>query len=399
MTESLMSLKSLLVQQAATVAFKPPDLDAIARGHHRRVRRRRAAMVLAAVAVAVVAGVAVVQLGPNGPAGRGPDVAAGPWPAGAASWALGSTIHVGDDTVDVGHDVRAYVRTSVGFVTIDSAGNVYSVTARAVTRIGRALIYASAGTDQPGLVADPGGTLAGWIGVDGSGRVLQVHDQSTGQTRAYETAGATGSGGALFFAIDDRTAYWRIETRAGVFAVDLDTGDERQLAGGDEARTLEIWSVEDGVLAFSRNHQPDENVTSISVGRSIDDSREFTFGEHTEAHDDVRLSPTGAFVSYLLYEFDGPPSHDKVLGIRAQVRHAVTGDLVTLDLPAGAVAVPVVWLDEHTLQVLALGPAPGQGDLYACAVPGGSCAVAADLPAAATEGNALVLPTGRFLAP
>ncbi|HZN74487.1 MAG TPA: hypothetical protein VFC00_22695 [Micromonosporaceae bacterium] len=387
MTESL---KSLLEQQAAAVAFKPPDLDAIARDNHRRVLRRRAVTALAcAAAVAVVAGTAVVLLAP---AKRPPDVLAEPRATDGVTWAVGSTIHDGDRTIEVGHPVRALVPTSVGFVTIDGGNNVFSVTNRGVTQIGQAVAVPSDGTEYVRLFSDPRGTLAGWIGVGPSSLVMQVHDQATGQTRSYEIGGAAPP---VFFAIDDRTAYWRNAPRDGVFAVDLDTGAERQLASGDQARNLEIWSVENGVLVFSRDRQPRGNLTSIRVGRSIDDAREFTFSENAEASHAVRLSPGGAWLTYLLYEFNGPPQHDDVRAFLAQVRDADTGDLIRLQLPQPSFAVPVVWLDETTLQFLVLGPQ--RANMYTCRVPEGSCDVAADLPAAAVEGSNLVLPTGGWI--
>lgn len=385
-------LKAMLDEQAAAVAFRPPDLDTITRTGGLRIRRRRVVTVLASVAaVALVVSAAVVL---SGPASRRPDSAAAgridPWRTDAVSWALGSTIHHGGDSVEAGHDVRAYVQTSVGFVILDDDDNVYSVTRHGVTRIGGA---APARTEQDHvrLVSDPRGTLAGWVGRDSSGPVLQVHDQATGRTRRYETGNAAAPGDAVFFAIDGRTAYWRLATRSGVSAVDLDTGDERLLASGDQARYFAIWSVENGVLAFSRDQRPRSNVTSIRVGRSVGDSREFTFGESTEADDEIRLSPTGAWLSYLQYEFNGPPKNDDVRAFTTQVRDASTGTRIALSLPPGAWAFPVGWLDDTTLQVLGAGAAPG---MYTCAIPEGGCDLAAELPAAALDGSNLVLPGG-----
>jgi hypothetical protein len=388
MTESL---KSLLDQQAASVAFKPPDLSAIARDSNRRIWRRRAVTALAGVAAAaVVVSAAVVVFALDG---RRPDVA-DPVASGGVSWAVGSTIHDGASTIEVGHEVGAYVRTSVGYVTLDDAGDVYSVTGASVTRIGQAVAVPADGTEYTRLYSDPHGTLAGWVGQGPSGLVMQVHDQATGRTRTFETAPA----GAAFLAIDDRTAYWRIGTRNGVFAVDFDTGDERQVATAD----VEIWSVENGVLAFSRDRKPRGNLTSVSVGRSIDDARQFVFGTNAEADEKVRLSPTGAWLSYLLFEFDGPPEQDKVRAFTGQVRDARTGEVIGLKIPHAGLAAPVVWLDDTTVQVLAIGTVPGrdtpQGNLLACTVPDGSCSVAADLPAYVLEGSTLVLPNGSWVA-
>ncbi len=390
MTESL---KAMLDEQAASIAFKPPDLDTIARTGRLRIRRRRAVSVLAGVAaVTLVASAAVVLFGR--PESRRPDVA-DPLPTGAVSWALGSTIHDAGDTIEVGHRVRAFVQTSVGFVTLDDHDNVYSVTRHGVTQIGKA-VGPQSDRDHVRLVSDPRGTLAGWVGVDSSGLVLQVHDQATGRTRTYQTENAQAPGGAVFFAIDHRTAYWRLATIAGVFSVNLDTGAERQLASGAEALGFEIWSVENGVLAFSQDHEPRGGVRSIKVGQSVNDAREFTFAENTEAGGQIRLSPTGTWLSYLLVEFNGPPQHDDVVGFNTHIRDTSTGELITLNLPPGAASFPSVWLDDTTMQVLAFGTLrPG---LYTCTVPDGTCGLAAALSPAALDGNNLVLPGGVWVA-
>ena len=389
MTESL---KSLLAQQAAAIAFKPPDLDAIASDRKRLIRRRRAVAVLASVVV--VAAVAATADVLSRPANRSPEVAV-PGPVGGVSWAAGTTIHDGDATIEVGHRVRAYVRTSVGFVTLDDANNVYSVTGQNVTPIGQAAVPARVDQDSVRLVSDPRGTLAGWVGYQNSVVTLQVHDQATGQTRTYETNGAKWSGDVAFFAIDGRTAYWRLATRDGIFAVDLDTGDERKLASGAQARDLAIWSVVHGVMAFSRDQRPFNNATSLSVGRSLDNARDFTFGENAEVDDVIRLSPTGAWVSYLLITFNGPPVQDDVIGFDTQIRDTVTGELVTLNLPTPG-SFPVVWLEDTTLQVMGFDPATG-AHMYACSVPDGSCVVAADLTPAEMDGNNMVWPGGVWI--
>lgn len=386
------SLKAMLDEQAASVAFAAPDLDVIARTSRRRIRRRRAVTLCACAVVVALVVVSAVQL--FRPAGRPPE-AADPGLSSLVTWAVGSTIHDGTETIDVGHQIRAYVRTSVGFVTLDEADDIYSVTSRGVTRIGHAAIPRRSDSDQVRLVSDPRGSLAGWVGGDASGLVLQVHDQSTGRTRTYQTDTAMSPDGALFFAIDGRTAYWRIEPREGVFAVDLDTGAERRLASGDIARDLEIFSVENGVLAFAPEYRPPQtNVTSISVGRSIEDARKFTFGENAEAMNQIRLSPTGAWLSYLLVEFNGPPVRDDVRAFTMRIQNANTGDLVTLDLPAGVFGLPLGWLDDTTLQVVVLNQTPG---MYTCTVPDGACRLAVPVPPTDLEGTNLVMPGGMWI--
>jgi hypothetical protein len=153
------------------------------------------------------------------------------------------------------------------------------------------------------------------------------------------------------------------------------------------------------VLAFSRDYRRPDNVTSISVGRSVDEAREFTFTGNSEASG-LRLSPTGAWLSYLLIEFNGPPKQDDVLAFTPQVRDAGTGDLIGLALPP-AFALPVAWLDDTTLQVLVIDLAPGEQEqrahLYACVMPEGSCDVAAELAFADVEGTNFVAPLGTWI--
>ena len=174
MTETL---KTLLDRQASSVAFASPDVDAITRTGGRRIRRRRAMAVLGGMtAVALVGGAAVV-LGDDG-SGRDPVVASGDWAPAAVTWATGSTIHVGDQTIDVGQVVRAYVRTSAGFVVLDDADVVYSVTGDGVTEIGRTTATKPNNLDQQRLVADP--RVAGGLGRREPGRRTDPGDLRPG---------------------------------------------------------------------------------------------------------------------------------------------------------------------------------------------------------------------------
>jgi hypothetical protein len=203
----------------------------------------------------------------------------------------------------------------------------------------------------------------------------------------------------VFFAIDDRTGYWRTPT--GVVAVDLDSGREGQVVRitDDRVYDFEVYSVENGVIAFTP--QSDE---VILAGRSVEGARELLdFRNRPSAGmiDPVRLSPTGAWLSLGVAEVAGATEETFTIDrITPDVYDVVTGERVTLDHPAGSLAIPGVWLDDDTLQVLvfrgAIGPSLVVQDaaLHACMVPSGSCEIAAefgdvDLPS-------LVLPEGRY---
>ena len=186
MTETL---KTVLDREASAVVFAPPDVDAITGAGRRRVRRRRVAAALAGVVAVALVGAAAVEMGGGG-GDRETVVASGDGSGVAVSWAVGSTIHVGGDTIEVGHSVRAYVRTSVGFVVLDGADDVWSVTEDGVTEIGRMTSPQPDNLDQQLLASDPGGSLAGWVGEDPSGDlIVETYDQETGESRSFPVPG------------------------------------------------------------------------------------------------------------------------------------------------------------------------------------------------------------------
>jgi hypothetical protein len=402
MTETL---KTVLDREASSVAFALPDVDAITRAGRRRVRRRRS--------VTALAGIATLALGVGGAAVFGDDGEGDPvatnsdGSAAPVSWAVGSTIHDGDETIEVGHAIRSYVRTSAGFVVVDDADVVWSVTGGAVTEIG----HAAPGPDEgptggeplagQRLAADPRGPLVGWVGSNPSGgRTFEVYDQASGETQSFTVPGGRDAD-AAFFAIDDRTGYWR--TQQGVFAVYLDSGDEPQVTTvtEDSARDFTIYSVEDGVVAFT----PDGG-TTVLAGASVEDARELLELQGLDRTTDPLLSPTGAWLSVGTAEVS--ESDVESATATPAVHDVGTGQSVTLELPVASFAVPGVWLDDDTLQVIAIGgpvepssaTAPGAA-FYACTVPSGSCELAADIgdvDLAGPDSN-LAFPDGRWYEP
>ena len=271
--------------------------------YKRQVRRRRALATLAGVAAFALVGGGAIVLGNRGEEDGGSVMTSGDGSGVAVSWAVGSTIHVGDATIEVGHTIRAYVRTSVGFVVLDDVDDVWSVTEDGVTRIGRMTSPRPDNLDQQLLASDPGGSLVGWIAEDPSGELIAMaYDQETGESRPFPVPGARPANGSVFFAIDDRTGYWRTPT--GVVAVDLDTGHERQVVRLTDERVydFEVYSVENGVMAFSPLH--DE---VILAGQSVEGARQLLDFRNRPAEgltDPVRLSPTGAWLSLGVAEVD-----------------------------------------------------------------------------------------------
>ena len=266
-----------------------------------------------------------------------------------------------------------------------------------------------AGDDQPRIVADPQGTLVGWIGEDRPGSLtFETYDQAAGE-RWSRTAPpeARSSVDVVFHAIDGRTGYWR--TPSGTYAVDLDIGVEHPLVTSADGQGFEIHSVENGVLSFRRND-------SVLAGRSIGEARELLrYGQErlTMVILPGRLSPTGAWLGLAVVQLEKVAEGD-FRGIRetAEVFSTSSGERFTLDITLDApgnqaLAIPIVWLDDVTLQVATLvtdrpfGSQPAtsvDAALYTCTVPDRACRPAANLGRieTANPAGAPVMPDGRW---
>ena len=304
------------------------------------------------------------------------------------------------------------MRTATGFVVLDETDAVYSVTALGVTRIGQMHDTEPNNTDQQRLVANSRGTLVGWVDEAASpgSLVLRIYDAWSGSSRDIP-GGPVSEDGVNFFAMDDRTAYWR--TPDGLHEVNVDTGDDRLILARadlpipDEIFSFEIYSVENGVLAFSPNDDG-----TFYAGRSIENARElFDFSDirATSGHTDpVRLSPTGAWLSFGRLEVT--PLAGENMRVDREVPivfDTSTGQQITLNLPGDPVmAQPLVWLDDTTVQVVSfdvdldLDQQPLQLNgvtFYRCTVPAGTCEVAAEVGPQLAEIGAL--PGGRYNGP
>lgn len=343
MTEKL---KNLLHERAAAVDFAVPDVDSLTRAGDRRRRRRTAAIVAGSVAVLAVVGGAVAL--PQLVGGDGsPEPAGGTTPTPALSWVMGRTLYAPEmpgGQVDLGHDVRAYVRTEAGFVLADPDGTVWSWTDGSETRVG------STDAQDPHLVSDTDGTLAGWLD-SGSGKpAYVVLDQATGDTTTYDdqpagSSDAAGPGSSpYFYALDGRTAYWR-DTR-GAVATDLDTGEATVVdprTNGD----VDISAAEDGLIAFT-------GANGTSIGRTPDKAKElkYSFGGPAAFSPDAR---------WFTEDADEPKVYDTEFG-----------EKVALDLQYNF-ASGYGWLDDSTLLLLGQDGWRDKVELLSCTVPAGTC--------------------------
>lgn len=366
MTEKL---KTLMHDRASLAAFEMPDVDLLVRDGSRRARRRGLAVAGGGAAAATAAVlVAVTALSGGSGDQPGPAIATDPLAVDTPTYARGSVIHAGDESVEVGRQVSAYVRTSVGYVVADRSGVVWSVAAGDVSRVGE--------TDaaHPHLVSDAEGPLAGWVDASGDRPAFVFFDQSSGDVVRNSEATAPDMGlladeadPAYLHAIDGVVAYWR--DQRGLVSFDLDSGTTAVVDAG-VANGFELLAVEDGWLATSAG---DHGTELEGNGQQVR-----LPGVYSSLG---AFSPNARWVSF---DADQP-----------EVFETATGKRITLDVDTWF-ATGYEWLDADTLVVLAVDRENDPVDLVTCAVPSGTCEVAvAGLATPEELAAGYALPTGE----
>lgn len=352
MTEKL---KTLMRDQADSVDFAAPDLDAMVATGDRRVRHRRLG-VIAGVA-AVVVGVALVA-----PAVTGGERAVQPTGPAATdtaplSWVDGTILHEGDRAYDLDFRPRAYVRTSEGYVFSDRDGNVWSWVDGATTLVGETT------GRRPHLVSDEESGLAGWVTLDGPEYV--VVDQVAGTIKGYPAPAGTGYDD--LGALDAGRAYWTGPD--GPVVVDLRTGDETPVSGG---RGTSLGDLEDDLVTVSGDQG--------AVIQTVDGTRLL---QPTNSYADLGyLSPDAR---YYTWDADEPQVYD--------VR---SGQRVTVDVGPREFASGYEWLGDQTLALIASTESSDDSrvELLRCEVPEGPCTTVVTLGSFDDMTGRLVLPVG-----
>ncbi len=361
MTEKL---KQLMHEQASEPHFDPVDVATLIDRGDRRIRRRRWALVGGGAAVAVAAAALAPALlgGATGTDSVTPGTARDGYPVttgdlprdmfaqGRVTWAMGSVIHYGDITVDVGMPVTAFVRTEIGFV-FASDGEVWQVDGDAQARIG------SVDPKNPRLVSDEESPAAGWVDPTGDQPAFVVYDHGTGATTSFDEATTPGMGSladeenpAYFYAVDDGTAYWR-DTR-GAVAVDVATG-EVTVVDAEARNGFDIVDVEDDLVAFSTDQ-------GTRVGESRSDGVDLAdaYGSMGDFSPDARFYTSDADA--------------------AQVYDTRSGESLTVDLSGYAFSTGFGWVDDTTVVVLAARTEQSSAELLTCALPSGACTAYVD---------------------
>lgn len=341
-------LKTLMHQRADGVAFDPIDVATLTRTGDRAVRRRRTVR-SAAVGVTVLACVgagAVVARGRDG-ADQVRVADTGSLATDTYSWARGSVLHTGTSQVDVGHPIKAYVRTALGYVFTDGEGAVYAVDDSGVRHVG------ATSTAQPVLVSDPRGALAAWVDPTGPRPAFVVLDQASGavtrddqHTTPEMVPGLEGGSPAAVYAIVGTVVY-RHDHRG---AVAVDTADgSAQVLDATAGPRLGIAGAGPGVVAF-------DTVRGTQVGATRATARPIDGLSGSP----VEFSPDGRYVT----------SDSETL----DVFDVADGNRIAFDLDRGF-AFGLEWLDDDTLVVVAAQEPndDAAAELLTCTVPAGVC--------------------------
>jgi len=366
------TLTDLLHDQADQVDFAAPDLAGITRTGERRLRRRRTGALVGGLAALALVGSGVYTVTGPGDTDTAVDAADAGGATRPVAYALGSTIHLGDDSVDAGHQVRGLVRTTAGVVFFDEHGTVFQLDGGEARPLG----HTSPDLTAARLVSDDDGPLVGWVDPTGDRPRFVVHDLDTGEGVTLPARTVPGmsllddtADAALFYALDDRTAYLRDAT--GVVTVDVDTGRVSRVDA--PGRQVSVSDAEDGVMVLHDNR-------GAKVGATWQDATRIT-GSFADLG---YLSPDARWVTF---DADQP-----------DVRDTRTGEAVTLDIDGRVFATGYEWLDDDTLAVLASRTEKGPIEILRCEVPSGACEVAVpDLGSFGEAEGAFTLPVGVAL--
>lgn len=377
-------LKNLMNERADALEAPVLDLDAITAAGDRRVTHRRGFAGLAAAAV--VAGIAIpVGLGLGNDAVQDePPVTVSE--SAALTWASGSVIHAGSDSVDVGREVHLFVTVDGGYVLADPSRAVQVWDGTALTSVGQlAETTTEFGRE---LVSD--GHLAAWLTGGPGSYAYVVVDTRTGETQRFALPGSNQPSGEFegpeVAAVDGNDLY--VRDQRGAVRIDVLTGETTVLREAPARGILVIEDVENGEVLFT--------LSSPAPGEDADQ------GDGTYLSDDLMQpgQPTG------VRKGDISPSGSYVMSENSATS---SDDFTVVEAATGRELSPVwekdymfflgyAWIDDDSYTAFGIPKSVQQGDseefdydLLTCEV-GGECTKAATGHWPATQ-----LPVGQHI--
>jgi hypothetical protein len=358
MTETL---RDMMCERADRAPALRIDIDDVIRTGRNRVWRRRAVGGLAAgaalVAAVLVAPSLHLTFDDPGVAGNGA------FEVRKVTYAEGSTIHYGDEAIDVPYEVRSFVQTDDGFVFADADDTIYFTNGDDTEAIGH-------GGGFTYLHADDSGSYVAWVEVDdGELPEIVVYDTSV-DAEVFRSSDGNGEGPgylsdyskASVDALDGNTVYAR--NADGIVAIDI---------ASETATTI----IKPGTDSFLEDHTFLEDVADGWFARSNGNGVLVSFGSDGAVQrfpDDVGgdLSPNGR----LLAAYSDRQATGQ--GLRLDVLDVASGSDVSPAFGSYNTVGLAQWIDNETVVVYrSPGGVDVDGDLLRCSISSGDCTMAA----------------------
>jgi len=378
-------LKETLAERAAGAEPPPLDLDAIVAAGNRQISRRRAIGVLGgavAAAAAVIGTATVVRPRESQPQPAQP----APFGERRVTYALGSTIHYGDEILSVAPlRITTFVQTDAGFVFLDEGNNVH-VADRSGTR--------KLGTANWELTADFRGNLVGWVDGLNIPQESVVYDVAAGRELVRTAVGnklpptVDLAYSPRIIAIDGGTAYF--DTAHGAYRWDLQTNRGESLAG---ARMNTVRAVAAGQIVFQQPLEQRPPAVNLTIAKTVTEKPSVRFVGQ-QAH----LSPTAEYVAT---QPDDARPDVQPLWTHLQLTATTSGNRIALPDQTYLKFYFGQWIDDETCTIAAEYPKTGVVDLLVVNARTGATKVA--VPQLTTLNFSttpprtanLALPTGR----
>ena len=368
-------LTDTMRQRADAIDRPMVDIDAVMKAGDRRRRRRSTLAAAGAAAVCAIVAVGAVQVVGTSDGAQAPGYADGAtFVDRKATYATGSTIHYGDEKIDVGEEIRSFVQTDDGFVLADPTGQVLFTNGESARPIGKA--------DEEGrIAADESGSYVAWVDTSDDGPAeFVVYNTSTSKEIVRTSEGnrpgnGTPVGGVPnVIALDGEHAY--VRNAKGFARIQIPSGHSELLRRG-AGNDSEITAVENG-----------QRLRRVLIGNPDDG----------EADSPWPVMRRFGQIDGLLVVAGGrdlsPDAHYVTSDANdsEQLFDTQTGDEVELDTSEYGFQAVSQWIDNDTVSLGVLeDPDAADPDvsMLTCEVPSGACDVAAeDLP------SNIVLPIG-----
>lgn len=222
-----------MTERADAEAAPHIDVDAIIRAGDSRIRRRWVTAGTGAVAITAAVALAVPAVVDSSAPDRSRSIqpAAAEFGERRVTYAVGSTIHYGDQSINVSpHKVETFVQTDGGFVFTERSGEIFFTSGGDAEQIGF--------SGQPygrQLAADDSGSYVAWVDTRPRLAEFVVYDTSTRSEVVRTSEGNTPTDTQvgefelpMILAVDGQNAYWH--SSEGITAWDLPTGTATVIA-------------------------------------------------------------------------------------------------------------------------------------------------------------------------